>query len=172
MEDINEYKVAVKRLADTNSNFVFTNSGADHARVVMETIFKTSKEHINIFAGDLNGAVSKGDYLLALENYLKSGRSISVLLEKYDEKKTSEALELLLKYKKSGQTNISIAIANPKSLDASIKNNHFTVGDNHMFRFETDMINYTAVCNFNDPASSERFNNIFFRLSQDSIAIN
>ena len=60
----------------------------------------------------------------------------------------------------------------PKSLESFNKNNHFTVGDNRMFRSETDTINYTAVCNFNDPSSCERFNKIFQILSQNSIAIN
>ena len=38
---------------------------------------------------------------------------------------------------------------------------HFTVGDENMYRFETDTKEFQAVCNFDDSATSKRLNEYF-----------
>jgi hypothetical protein len=163
-QDIGSYKLAIENLANKRESFNFTNSGAEHACVVMSNIFRTADTNVYLFAKNLNGMVSKGDYLTQLDNYLKKDNSkIDILLEE-NPSENSQAIEVL---KKSKNQNIKISIANKELLSSRSKDKiyHFTIADNRMFRFETDTENYTAVCDFNDPTSFKVLKNLFEVLS-------
>ncbi|MBK6837540.1 MAG: hypothetical protein IPG90_04045 [Bacteroidetes bacterium] len=83
MESIGiNYDEAIKTLADLKDSEIFDNSGPDHGTIVMSNIFRTATDHIRIFAGNLNGMVSKDEYLKELENYLSKGNKLSLILEK------------------------------------------------------------------------------------------
>jgi hypothetical protein len=175
MNNLDEYSLAIAKLASSKSNFQFTNSGENHARIVMSNIFKTSEYNIKMFAGNLKGDVSKGDYLTALESFLqKKGTKLTVLLEGNPDQ-NSAAFSLIRKYQNINKERISISLVSPEKLEATKvngQNNHFTIGDDRMFRFETDTQQYTAVCNFNDLEKCQRLNDIFNVLLESSTAIN
>lgn len=171
-QDIGSYTRTIENLANTKEKFPFANSGKEHACVVMSNIFRTADSHVRIFAKNLNGTISKGEYLTQLENYLKKNKSISVLLEENPENR-SEAINLIAKYKKDCPDKITISIADKDTLGKVRKDMkyHFTIADDRMFRFETDTENYTAVCDFNDSSSYKMLDTIFNALSVNSVQL-
>ncbi|MBL0258524.1 MAG: hypothetical protein IPQ03_13805 [Bacteroidetes bacterium] len=148
MESIGiNYDEAIKTLADLKDSEIFDNSGPDHGTIVMSNIFRTATDHIRIFAGNLNGMVSKDEYLKELENYLSKGNKLSLILEKtpYRDSKKTTAIDIIEKYQKKFPNKISITCLNKNNpfLNLGI---HFTVGDDRMYRFETDVTKFTARC--------------------------
>lgn len=151
--DFEAYDNVIKELADNESSFVFTNSNPRHATIIIANIFRTAKDHIRIFARNLCGEVSNGEYLIQLESFVKRGKKLTVKLEEKEESNNSEAIKLILNLQKSFPSKISIGVVKDDALK-QIKHNsniyHFTIGDERMYRFETDTENYIAVANFND----------------------
>ena len=163
MESIGiNYDEAIKTLADLKDSEIFDNSGPDHGTIVMSNIFRTATDHIRIFAGNLNGMVSKDEYLKELENYLSKGNKLSLILEKtpYRDSKKTTAIDIIEKYQKKFPNKISITCLNKNNpfLNLGI---HFTVGDDRMYRFETDVTKFTARCSFNDSAFAINLLKIF-----------
>ncbi|MES2591294.1 MAG: hypothetical protein V4608_05380 [Bacteroidota bacterium] len=155
---LDDYRVAIENLAATSSDFVFANSGAEHACIVMSNIFKTAKGNVNIFAKNLKGDVSKGEYLIQMENYLKTPTgNLKVVLEELIQDGASEAIKLMQKY----AHKVSVYVMNPDYLSSRTQINHFTLADDKMFRYETDTVAYTAVCSFNDTKTCSQLNNLY-----------
>ena len=80
---------------------------------------------------------------------------------------------MLIDQKSKGK-NISIKILSKdfvsklnKMTDGGV--NHFTVADNRMFRYETDMISFKAFCNFDDEKIGTILDNNFTVLQRESI---
>jgi hypothetical protein len=171
IKNLSDYKLAIEHLANTCDPYVFANSGQDHACIVMSNIFRTAKNHVNIFARDLRGDVSKGEYLTSFENYLKTpGTSMSVLLEETP-KPQSQAFEILKRHKRD---NVKVYLINAVAKAAFTENgvlNHFTTADNRMFRFETDTEKYMAVCGFNDSGTVKILDERFSLLSNNCTSL-
>lgn len=166
-KDIDAYRIAIENLAATSSDYVFANSGAEHACIVMSNIFKTAQTNVYMFAKNLKGDVSKGEYLIQLEEYLKNRGYLQVLLEENSDENSSEAIKIMKKY----PNKISISVIDKTVLQKrqEIGNiNHFTIADDKMFRYETDVVNYTAVCSFNDRKTYSQLNGLYKFLSSKS----
>jgi hypothetical protein len=165
--DLDEYSQTIEYLAEAQDNVEFTNSGKDHARIVMSNIFKTANQYVYILARDLGGEVSKGVYLDELENFLNRGGKLKVILEKAPDKK-SKAIDIILTYKQ-GHPNQNIEIAYANDYDSlflfdDYKLKHFTIADGRMYRLEIDTDKYLALVNFNDSIKAhdllEKFNKL------------
>jgi hypothetical protein len=162
------YKIKVQSNADNRIYDELSNSGADHAKIIMSNILRTSKEHVRIFAGDLNGEVSNDpEYLMWLETLIFSGKKLHIKLEREPNRATSKAFQKILELKKRFSKNITIEIVGDKNLDRlklDDKVFHFTIGDDRMFRFETDINKYVAIANFNDKETAklliDKFNSL------------
>jgi hypothetical protein len=154
IEELLKYEKKVKSLAITKSEMLYFNSGADHASIVMESIFNTSNNLIKIFAGDFNDEVCQktGDrYVKALKNYLLKGKKIMVLLNELENKeKYNLILDVLKQYSSSDKykQNISVKLTTFKPQQDGL-NVHFTLGDDLMYRLEYDTKNFLAEFSFN-----------------------
>ena len=62
---INEYIERVEWLATTKSDFIFPNSSAIHANIVLSKIIKYSEKEVRIYDDKLDGDIAgKEDYLI------------------------------------------------------------------------------------------------------------
>ena len=162
------YSEAIKTLAETSDPEIFDNSGPDHATTVMSNIFRTSKNHVRIFAGDLGGNVSKGEYLIELERYLDKGNKLSIVLENRPKRGNGDqktAFDIIEKYNKINPNKVFIGYLNQNSPYKNL-GIHFTIGDERMYRLETDTNLYTARCSFNDPDFAFQLLEIFNTLAK------
>jgi hypothetical protein len=161
--DLQQYKEAVRSLADTKDSHVFTNSGKDHAAIVLSNIFRTAKNQVRIFACNLNGDISSQDeYLRGLYFYIGRGGTISLLLEEQPPV-TSKAYDAIRQYSNLYPSKVSIKRLLPEQREKLKTPNsvHFTVADDRMYRVETDTTNYLATCSFNDTDFSVTLRSLF-----------
>jgi hypothetical protein len=173
IEELLKYEKKVKSLAMTQSEMLYYNSGADHASIVMESIFNTSNNVIRIFAGNFNDEVCQktGDrYVKALKNYLLKGKKVMVLLNELENKETYNLiLDVLKQYSSSDKyrNNISVRLTTfkPQQDGLSI---HFTVGDDLMYRLEYDTKNFLAEFSFNRKDKVASLTKIFDSVYQNN----
>lgn len=156
--DLTSYFNYIETLARDNKNTVFLNSSAEHASYVMSRIFKYSVNHVKIFAGNLSGRVSNDyEYIINLNRFLTNGGRLSVLLQEYNETSPPSIFILFKKHK----WNINIAKSGLKYYTDQEEEIHFTVGDERMYRLETDVNEFIASGNFNDPEMATMFSTYF-----------
>ncbi len=173
-EELIRYENKVKSLANTKSNELHYNSGADHASIVMESIFDTASEEIKIFAGNFNEEVCQkpGErYIQSLKRYLLKGMKIKVLLnDSATIGQKNLVLSLLKRYSSNDfyKDNISVKTTNKTVSRDDFGNIHFTVGDNRMFRLEYDTQSFLAEFSFNREEKSKSLSVEFDTIFNDT----
>jgi hypothetical protein len=159
------YKEYIRDLARHSKNVVFLNSSAQHASMVMSTIFDASKGSVKIFAGNLRGDVSSdSEYQSSLSQFLRKKGRLQILLEEYEKSQPPNIKSLLRYFKISDPACIDIRLLNNYELRLGENNDqriHFCVADRKMYRLETNTELYLAKGNFNDPATADKLSDIF-----------
>jgi len=160
-----EYRRVVRAYAQAKNGQIFENDGKECAAIVMATLFDYSQSIIRIYANDMNGDIGNIDeYYKSFSNYLFSGKYLNIILDsdKYakEDTKGSKTFEFI----KSNRhlKNVSFTKAT-KEFQELVKSYHannepivyFSVGDNKMFRAETNNITHRAVCSMNNEVDSE-----------------
>ncbi len=170
MAELQKYYSDIEMLATKKAGVQFNNEGKNHAAIVMALIFSNAQNHIKIFAGDYNGNVCDNEiYLRNLEEKVSSNQEVrlSVLFER--EPKQSKGLALLKKLHNSFPERVSVQIAEPSQLKDYLKKPiHFTIGDESMYRCETDVNTYKAICDFDDSDFTTRLSNLFVVISDQA----
>lgn len=176
-EDLIYYTKYVKDLADSKKDELFLNSGEKHAEVVLSQIFQSSEKIVRIFAGNLIRFGDKSRYINSLMSFLdQDGTELKILLNKYntncmDEMKKYDLFHILWYYSDKKNKNITIKYSN-QTVYSNGNPVHFTTGDDHMFRIETDLEERRAKCNFNSPKVVEKANTLFDNVFQESNDLN
>jgi hypothetical protein len=158
------YRDYISRLATKRTNEVFLNSSAAHASIVLSNIFQQSENCVKMFAGNLKGEVSNNpQYIDSIVKFLRRNGKLQILLEEYDTNNPPEILERIRFYKNKNLVSIK---THPYELTISSGQKiHFSVGDNKMYRLETDVDKYLAEGNFGDASTakflSDKFDEIF-----------
>jgi len=167
---MSNYNGYIASLAQKNRDVVFYNSGPEHAAFVMGTMFMKAKESVRVLAKDFSGKVSGSPfYINALNDFLKRGGSIQILLEKYDPLNKPAIFQTLVPHYMRDNNCVSIKQRKQKVF----KNNppievNFATADEKMYRLEDDIEAFTASGNFNDPNSTRKLNEIFTEIFSDS----
>lgn len=172
-EELSEYKEFIHMLSETSDSRIFLNKGPEHAKIVLEQIFRQSKDILRIFAGNLCKIVGNDpSYIDALSDFVKNGGKVRILLNKYDEKLASESnLYMRLAYLKSEGNDIVVKSTTAKPYRASDpdqKETHFTIGDTKAYRIETDTDKREAECSMNRPEVAEKMSEFFDALFESS----
>lgn len=170
LSDLEIYEIAIQNLAENGDCEVFENSSAAHGEIVLANIFKFANKSIRMFSGEFGGEIcDQPKYQSALKEFLdKKDSTFEIIFEK-DPNKSSKAFNILLNYKKS-KKNVSIWRLNSSSENKP--KHHFAIGDSNMFRIETDVTNYSALCSFNQPKIVNNLQNKFETYLKDSIVYN
>lgn len=156
---LNEYMDSIELLSEKELNLEFNNKDQYHASIVMSAIFRTSKKSIKIFCGSFSGEISSNPmYLDAFDEAIKNGASVDVVTE-FPPDTESPCMQLLIKKKQQGLPVI-INVLKPEYQKRLMSKGseylrHFTLGDNRMFRYETETNTFKAICNFDDKKSVE-----------------
>lgn len=162
-----EYGEAVKLLADTQSERVFKNKGADSAVIVLTELLNHAKEEVLIFSGNIKGNVTNSEqYSQAIINYLNNTPGIiKVFVERELEGNNNYKVYQTLKDYSGPDKRVLIKKANPEFIEEveSFFHNkyHFLVADNCMYRVETEIDTFKAIVSFNSPAFSKKLSDLF-----------
>lgn len=160
------YQDFVKALSESGENRTFLNSDEDHALDVLVRLFQVSQKEVRIFAGCLCKHVgNKPEYVVSLSEFIERGGRLFILLNNFDEEcaKTSNLYKRLAYYKsKDMPVFVKSTSSKPYRVsDPEKKEVHFTIGDKNAYRIETDIVQRTAECNFNNPVLAEETANFF-----------
>jgi hypothetical protein len=155
--EINLYREAVALAATTKLDSRFSNKGSDHAKVVMQYIFRSADNCVRWYSGRI-----ASDFLLshelknAVTDYLnKDGSKLIIIAEK---KADPESLIFLQLFK----SKVEIHFLSELDLKPKISlPGHFIVADDISFRLETNDATREAIVNFNEPAIARRLITLF-----------
>lgn len=163
--DYLEYQKAIESLIKSNSNAVISSNGSQHASIVTAKILENATTSVKIITGNFSGIVSDSAiYLDALNSFLAKGKKLEILLTQSPN--LNSLAYNLIKKNQQENSNIQIKPLNSngmKILKESFKDSelHFVVGDNNMYRLESDRNSYGSNCSFNDTETAARLLNIF-----------
>lgn len=150
-----DYQEFIKHLSQTKENRIFLNTDKEHAIVVLSEIFRSAKKIVRIFAASLcNEVGGSSEYIESLSDFIENNGELRILLNSYKEDDLVKSnLFKRLAYYESLQKSISVKHTETffyRTNDPDKKEVHFTIGDEHAFRIETDTDTRTATCNLND----------------------
>ena len=166
---MDKYREAVEHMALTKMDNEFGNKNTQHAAIVLTTMLKNTTKCFKIFSGEFHSHVTDDpEFLAALEEYLKSGKTFKLLLATLpEEEKQSNALKMVIKYAGTNSKTVFYKkakesfITSPQELFNGKAPYHFSVADKTAFRLEIDAQEYKAICNFNDQKIAQDLSNLF-----------
>jgi len=181
---IDEYKAAVEYFAKFRKNEVIHNLGDGHAGIIFTNGFEQSNNQLRIVAGSLTSPISQTkEYLSALRGFLsKEDTKLCIILDSIMDHSGKKDNSELDKFKSSGlsellkdfQDKVEITLSSKRfyiKIDDKPKPIHFAVGDDSMYRLETDIKQRQAECCFNDPTFakilSDSFDELYKEMSSD-----
>lgn len=153
--ELNEYKRAVESLANAKSDFIFRNSSADHACIVISNILGAATSDVVIFDDVFNGDVIGKDedyFFKNLTRFLVQGKRLRILLERIDEE--SATVVKMRTFERLFSERISIGLSTPAQREKAKavfgKRLNFAFGDD-MYRIELNEDgSRSAFCCFKD----------------------
>jgi hypothetical protein len=171
-KELIEYQEIISKKANEDSSDTFPNAGKFHAALVMAEMFKKTQNSIRMLVGNLNGEVSNQEIYQEKLNELLKIKSVKFDIIFLDEpNKDSKALKLLNDAKAKGH-QINFWKASKEIADSIIQKGkfliHFSVFDDKMYRFEKDINNYAAWCNFNDQVIAGKLIKLFDQFKEQS----
>lgn len=178
---MNEYRKAVEYYASNRIDYLFHNKGNDHAKIIFENIFRNAHDHIRISALNLwnTEVVRTEEYTKALTYYINQPNSrLDILVKEFPEKEDLinqaqyNIYRLLYCHPAYAEGRITIKTGNGKCFkNPSGDEVHFCTADGHMYRFEDNITERTAQCNFNDSKTSEIFEALFDNAFNNSATV-
>lgn len=144
--EIDRYRREVRRLADERTGEPILNSSPDHAEIVIQQIFHSANERVNILSGSLTPRVYGRD-LIVWEAALFLASShlnrVQIILEQdcIEDRRLNPLLREVSKFK-----NVELRFASEEV--RKLYDFHYIVTDNDCYRFEPDREYAVAVAAF------------------------
>ena len=168
------YRKEVERYAAQAENYLLHNKGPKHAKIIFENIFRNASHKIRIAANNLwnTEVVNTPEYIDALLNFLNhSESSLDILLTNMPtpdsiiaESGKQNIFKSLFNHRAYSEGRIIIKSGEGKSFKATVgelKEVHFCTADSRMYRYENDIKERLAICNFNDPKTTKHLEELF-----------
>lgn len=168
-EVLQTYKDIIDINARLELDTLFENDGHDYALAVFQTMFRYATKTIKIMCGSMdNNFTSNDGYLNALDGFLKrKNTTLNILMNNTSERKFKQS-KVYLEVIKNHASKVNIRITHDycfRVIDEKRQEVHFSIADDHMFRFEVDIKNRKAECNFGNKditaKLSKSFDDIF-----------
>ena len=170
LSNLLDYKEAVEYFANNKVDNVLSNSGNEHAIVILTTYSKPQKEifacmHKIYFLIKMLLQFSPS-YIESLRKFLSKERTnLRIVLRDYDEINSCNCLRDVLK-----QYSSKIELRKNRRGEVKIGENsvHFCIADGRMYRVEYDTDTRKARCNFNDENAVSKYQTVFNQLFEAS----
>ncbi len=147
-----EYRDLVERvmrdavLGDTTT--VFSNSGTDHAKIVLRTMLERAQDTVVISGQMMHGSVYEPDWI---RDFLKrTGHPIRILVERDDVFRASDSALSML-------TDVPESMLEVRLVDPQVLENHVAITDGMHVRLETSPSDRSAIVSFGDKKLAQQF---------------
>lgn len=163
MKLMSDYNSFVCDLAKNRENRTFLNSDEEHGLIVYINLLKTARKQIRIFAGRLCEHIgNKPEFVEAISEFIERGGIVSILLNNYDEKEVVKSpLFMRLAYYIFEKKNVTVKKTDVTAHLGKNGQAHFAIADDSAYRLETDVVERTAQCNFNNPTIAKKLIEVF-----------
>jgi hypothetical protein len=166
MDIVMKYEDWIENLAKNKQSILYSNSGPEHATVVLSTMFKYAQTEVCIYAGAMNGGISnKTVYLDNVAKFLSGNGKLKMLLKDYSFENNQELFGLLRQFQFINPEQVQIRKAYTRLVNADGNEIHFTTADQGMYRLEKDIGKFHAIGSFNDTKTvktlKDKFDSIF-----------
>lgn len=187
-EELEIYNRAVQYYASKGENYTILNHGPQHAKIIFINMFNNAQKHVRIAAEHMcdNDVVDTPEYIEAVNKFLNQpGSQLDILVtsipKEVVEKKENCFLRFLSNHTayKAGRVHIKdlegkhFYIKNSNSNERTYIN--FSTADSKIYRYENDIEEKTAICNFGDKEKTEQYEKLFdqvFSKIKDNIDLN
>lgn len=183
MDELEEYREAVEYYAAKKINYLLFNKGDEHAKIILENIFKNANSIIRIAARSLSNEVASNDaYINSLTEFLNKPKTeLRIFLSDTDfDLNTCGNRKLwnaIIQTRAFSEERIVVKKARDERF-FKIKNDegksslvHFTTADGFMYRLETDIVLRTARCNFNDKTYTKLLDDLYDNNFNDGVDV-
>ncbi len=155
-EEKNAYRYMIKLLIEIGSQTRIDNDGPDHARIILEEMFRAAKRTAYVFCGCVSAAVWGGeDMAKIVTEAIDRGVDVKFIVQRPDDLEL-RAQAVYDVVGNAGRILHSEAFANLKP--------HFSVFDEKMYRIEKSDANKTARACANDTDTSKRLHDYALRM--------
>lgn len=169
-----EYATLVDRLAREKANARIPNGKPEHAKALLQSMFRHAQSEVRIFSLELSEQVYGSEMAAAAASFLgREGTSLKILLQRHVDAVKHPMLSELEKAQIIGQL-----VVRDNADDFWRDAKHFAVMDKSGFRFEFthDLANAKceAIANFNEPDTAKSLADAFdgaFSLPQARLAL-
>ena len=156
-----EYRKTVRNLFDTGASDVIDNSSPRHAAILIEEMVRHANVSFRAFAGRMNPTVWNLNVMVALEEAIKRGVDVQLLVEHDCDPILNDTMPERVRraVRRCQQSNGF----NPADFA------HCATGDQQSFRIEMDRNQKTAAFSANNPELAARVASIFDYLHSQSV---
>jgi hypothetical protein len=167
-KQLDEYKIAVKTLAQAKSTHLFKNTSPIHACVVMANIFDFASSEVIVYDDALNDSIIKEDPMLmnSIRDFFNKGKKLTVVVKSIGDK-TTDIYKCLKELHAKDKSRVIVKTSSKEFNDRMFAlygvDIHFTVGDPSAFRLEKIETSITrkAICGFNSTTYSKPLKEAF-----------
>lgn len=165
VKDLDIYRAAVERLAESRSPEVFRNGQPEHAAIIFETFLKFAKTRVVIFCEKLCKEVFARDSIsTAIEAAIRKGVQVDIIAQEQPE--SDELVRHIEKWKSDSRLKISFVQARPPISDMEA---NFATMDGEAYRFEPERSHMIAHASMFNPRLASSLENVFFRLQSELV---
>ncbi len=149
----------MRTLAWSRTGEVIYNESAEHASIVIETLFASAKAQVDILSGNLSPSVYVRDPVIreARRFLLASSRSTVRIIVEEDLHGIGNAHPFLTALRGLGTVKLKIADESIKKLYGC----HFVVTDNDNYRFESDKSKPAAIACFGHERGASNLRSVY-----------
>lgn len=154
--EIKAYRDHIKRLASERNGETVFNGSADHAAVIMESLFSSAQKCVRILTGDLNAkvygatpVVQRARQFLGHEDH-----KIQIIVEDLNVSGSHPLVEELADEDGFEMYQLDADVAQRVSF-------HFSTADDDCFRFEREKNSHAAIAAFGDADTTQHLNSVF-----------
>ena len=175
MDDLTEYRIAVKNFAEDGIDYLFHNKGNEHALIIFTNLFVNAKSEIRIAANMLynDEVVNTKEYINAMHTFLdKHDSHLSILITSMpptdavrNHDKDTSFYWMLYNHPAYMQNRVVIKEGGGNYFRGKDNQQvNFCTCDSMMYRFESDIKQRKAVANFHDPKLTKNLEEKFDRI--------
>lgn len=174
-KSLQDYKAYLERLLKNKSETIFTNSGKEHASILMSMLVSNTDRQVRMYATGLKPElITTSPYFEEFKRLFTDNRSINsvkILVETTDyikERPFQIVQNALIENKDNNNSSKQIEVRRiteeckniiKRTLDLSSCN--FAVFDDNMFRLEYEPTQYKAFASFNHLEMSSKLSELF-----------
>jgi hypothetical protein len=150
------YRTKVRQLLAARDGDAIYNGSADHAAIIVESLFDAANKRVRLLTGDLNARVYGASPVVerAAQFLGHADHTLEIIVEEWNASRSHPLVEEI-----GGNDNLSIYKLSREMSDKVAF--HMMTADDDCFRFEREKNSHAAVAAFGDTKTTQHLNGLW-----------